>query len=137
MAGATVILGGVTLNPSIVWEDRFAFQSVAQTTTRTLAGNLVTFAQGLSKGRPITLVANETRGWLTKSDVEAIQALADAVAATYSLQIDTEFFTVQFRHEDPPAFEARELRDDLLLTDGTFGDPTISYFEATIKLTEV
>ncbi len=137
MAGVTFNLGGTDLNNAMLWPDRFAFQEVAQTVSRTLAGQVVTFVQGLSKGRPITLIANEQRGWLTKGQVDAVQAMAQTVGGVFTLQVDTETFQVQFRHEEPPAFEASPLVPDLAITAGTFPDPAITYFTATIKLMEV
>lgn len=133
----TLNLGGTDLNPNMIWTDRYNFQDVTQTTTRTLSGQHVTFVQGTSKGRPITLVANEETGWLTLSQINAIQALANVAGAVLTLQIDVETFQVQFRHEDSPAFEAAQLVDGLVPTDGIFGDNSITYFTATIKLTEV
>ncbi len=133
----TLNLGGTDLNPNMIWQDRYSWQDVTQTTTRTLSGQHVTFVQGTVKGRPITLVANEETGWLTLSQINAIQALANVAGAVLTLQIDVETFQVQFRHEDVPAFDAAQLVDGLVPTDGTFGDNSITYFTATIKLTEV
>ena len=133
----TLNLGGTDLNPSMVWTDRYTWQDVTQTTTRTLSGQHVTFVQGTAKGRPITLVANEETGWLTLSQVNALQVLANVAGAVYTLQVDADTFQVQLRHEDPPGFEAAQLVDGLVPTDGTFGDNSITYFTATIKLTEV
>jgi hypothetical protein len=137
MAGVTLNLGGTDLNNAMLWSDRFAFQEVAQTVARTLGGQVVTFVQGLSKGRPITLVANEQRGWLTKDQVDAIQVMAQTVGGVFTLQVESETFQVQFRHEEPPAFEALPLVPDLAISSGTFPDPTATYFTATIKLMEV
>lgn len=103
----TLILGGVTLNDEMIWTDRFRFQFVAQSVRRTLGGNIVTFAQGLVKGQPITLEAIETQGWLTKQQVEDVIDLANVVGGVYSLQIESDIFQVQFRHEDAPAVDMR------------------------------
>jgi len=101
----SIILGGVTLNSELLWTDRWNFSPVAQEVNRTIGGNVVTFSATLSQGQPITLIANERRGWFTKTMVDAVKALADVAGATYSFQFDTEIFTVQFRHEDDPAVE--------------------------------
>jgi len=107
----TLILGGVTLDDNMQWIDRAQQVPVAQTDSRTVAGNLVTFAQGLTLGRPITLEANENQGWrnTTFAIVQALEALAAVAGASYSLQIEAEFFVVQFRHVDPPAVDFRPL----------------------------
>ena len=41
--------------------------------------------------------------------VEALEALAAVAGASYSLQIEADFFVVQFRHTDPPAVDFRPL----------------------------
>lgn len=128
----TLILGGVTLDDNMQWIDRAAQLPVAQTEQRTVAGNLVTFAQGLTLGRPITLEANETLGWrnTTFAIVEAIEALARVAGASYSLQIEADFFVVQFRHTDPPAVDFRPLISRLNIA------PT-DFMVGQIKLTQV
>jgi len=126
----TLILGGVTLSDDMQWIDRAQRVPVAQTDQRTVAGNLVTFAQGLTLGRPITLEANENQGWITFADVSALELLAAVAGASYSLQIEATFFVVQFRHTDPPAVDFRPLisRLNIASTDFMLGQ---------IKLTQV
>ena len=126
----TLILGTVTLSDNMQWIDRAQQVPVAQTDQRTVAGNLVTFAQGLTLGRPITLEANENQGWIFFQDVLALAALAAVAGATYSLQIEAAIFAVQFRHTDPPAVDFRPLISRLNIA-------TTDYMLGQIKLTQV
>ena len=137
MTCVTLKLDTIDLDPNMRWPDRHQFSPVGATNKRTLAGNLVSFRQAVSKGRPITLVAGENFGWLTVGQVEAVQALADQETGTFPLQIGSEFFTVQFRHTDPPAFEADSLLGDLDETTGASNDPRTTFYTATIKLETV
>ena len=120
-------LGGVTLSPHMIWQDENTYSKVDQSALRTLGGNIQIYSQQLNKGIPITLVAVEDQGWLTKTQVEAVQALSDAAGASYSLTLGSESFTVVFRHHDPPAFAANALIPRVGTTAG-------DYYTATIKL---
>ena len=100
----TFTLGGIDLNPNMIWEDRYFSQLVAQSNVRTLAGSLIVYTQGLTSGQEITLVANEEQGWLTLATIQALQALADVPGGIYQLVIDSTTLNVMFRHDDPPAF---------------------------------
>jgi len=125
-----IVLGGVTLSPHMVWQDEFTYSVVAQSSLRTLGGDVKVYSQQLQKGVPITLVATEDTGWLTKDQVRDTAALADAAGNTYSLTLGVQSFTVVFRHHEPPAFEASALipRVDA---------PDTDYYTATIKLMTV
>ncbi len=124
-----VTLGGVDLPDDIIWQDEFDFQPVGQSITRTIAGNHVEFNQALVLAQPITLEASETQGWLTKTQVDAVQTLAATPGATYTLVIGAQTFTVAFRHNegafDPQPFVPR--------IDPEAGD----FFSAIIRLRTV
>lgn len=126
----TLILGTVTLSDNMDWIDRTQNPTVAQTDQRTVAGNLITFAQGLTLGRPITLEANERHGWITYKDVLDLEALAAVTGSTYSLQVEAAVFIVQFRNSDPPAVDFRPLIPRLNIDDK-------DYMVGQIKLTQV
>lgn len=104
-----ITLGATVLNPHMVWEDKAAFSPVAQEVRRTLGGELAVFHSPLQAGRPITLVSLPDQGWLDKTQVDAVQAMADIPGGTYALTIGAESFTVMFRHQEAPAFEATPL----------------------------
>jgi len=103
MAAIVFNLGGVDLNPNMIWRDRYVSQQVAQTTLRTLAGSSIIFSQGLSLGESILLEATDKTGWLTKTQVDQVLALATVVGAVYQLNVDGTIIAVVFRHEEPPA----------------------------------
>lgn len=124
-----VTLGGLDLPDDIDWTDEFTFQAVGQSVTRTIAGNHVEFNQTLVRGRPITLVANEDEGWLTKAQVDSIQTFASTPGATFTLDIGAQSFTVAFR-QDEGAFSPSPL---LARIDPAAGD----FFTATIRLRTV
>ncbi len=125
-----ITLGGVTLSTHMIWEDEDTYSSVASSVKRTLAGNLVVRDQQLSLGRSITLVAKEDQGWLTKTQVDQVRALADVAGAAYSLDTGYQTFLVKFRHHESPAFIA----DALIKRNNA--DPG-DYYTCTIKLMTV
>lgn len=114
----------------IVWVDEFKISKIAQTNQRTLGGQLVSYELGLDKGIDITLEAQVDTGWLKKSQVVALQALAEVVGATYTLVFETQTFTVQFRHDEAPAVEFTPIIFRRLSDDG-------DYFTGVIKLRTV
>ena len=97
----------------------------------------MSFRQQVFNGRPITLVAGQDFGWLTVDQVDAVQALADQETGVFPLMIGSDVFSVQFRHQDPPAFEAESLLGDLDETSGPADDPATTFYTATIKLETV
>lgn len=123
-------LGGVVLNPGMVWSDRYSYSPVTQNVNRTLGGVIRVTSLQLKKGRPITLEAIQDQGWLTRTVVDQVKALADVAGATYSLTVGPESFIVMFRHEDGPAVEFLPLipRGEPLDDD---------YFVGTLKLITV
>lgn len=94
-----VVLGGVDLNNSLQWSDRFNHTGVASTRERTLGGGLVVFSQDLTAGRPVTLVATVDTGWFTFGMVTALKALADASGSSYTLDYHGEMHTVRFDYQ--------------------------------------
>lgn len=125
-----LILGTVTLSDDMQWIDRAQRLQVAQTDARTVAGNLVSWQQGLVLGRPITLEANESMGWITYKEVLELEVLAAVAGATYSLQIEAVFYIVQFRNVDPPAVDFVPLISRLNIAPE-------DYMRGQIKLTQV
>lgn len=123
-------LGGVTLSPHMLWVDEVEYSDVEQSTLRTLGGDLRIYSQSLTKGRPITLVASDDQGWLTRDQVDSVRALASAAGNIYTLVIGIQTFSVVFRHEEPPAFAAQPL---VFRVDA----PSTDYYTATIKLMTV
>lgn len=106
----TIKIDGITLNPDMVWEERFVTQSLVQNVRRTLGGIAVITNAELSKGEPITLSATEVNGRLIgilkKSVVDQLRVRAEVVDAQYVFEYNGELLTVMFR---PPAIEMTPL----------------------------
>lgn len=102
-------LGGVELNPNMVWTDRFVSTSVAQTVKRTLGGVPVVFSVPLYRGSNITLVATEEYGWLSGTVVQQLITMAATPGGVHSLEVETDTYSVIFRHDEPPAVEMTPL----------------------------
>lgn len=97
-----IILGGVDLNNSLQWVDRYAETLVEGNRKRTLAGGLVIFTQALSRGRKITLAATVDTGWFTFGMVTLMQGLADSPSSSYVLDFHGELHNVRFDYEATP-----------------------------------
>lgn len=126
-----IILGGITLNPSLRWEERYTSQSVAQSVRRTLGGNPVIFSGALTKGEPITLETwsdGGEYGLLRKSVVEQILALAAVPGDTMILDFDDVEIQVIFNHPDAVKFDPIYPRTEQQPTD---------YMRGSIKLLTV
>lgn len=100
-----ISLNGIVLNHSMQWLERYQSAKVGQETRRTLAGRIAVLSAPQIEGRYITLQATEESGWLTKSVVDSLIALADVPGAVYPLIFDTETYAVMFRHNDAPAVD--------------------------------
>jgi len=98
-----ITLGGVSLNPSMVWADRYAVQLIAQEQKRTLGGSQHLSYQRLTGGREITLVSSDEYGWLTKTQMQAVVDMASDPSGVYTLVFGSESFQVAFAHHKPPA----------------------------------
>lgn len=99
----SIVLGGVDLNNSLQWTDRYAYTNVEGTRKRTLGGGLVIFSTGLQRGQPITLVATQDTGWFTYGMVTQILALAESHQSSYVLNFHGENHNVRFDYTNRPA----------------------------------
>ena len=96
----THTLGAVQIPEDVWWSDEFAWSPVEQSTTRSLTGALIVQLGTKTKGRPITLTSNDRGGWVARSTVIALRALAATAGATYTLTLaDGRSFTVSFDAE--------------------------------------
>jgi len=92
----SIKLGGIDLNNSLQWGNRFQWTPIADSVRRTLGGSQVVFTQDLLEGRPITLSATVNTGWLTKAMVDGIQTLANDPLVTRELDFFGELYNVRF-----------------------------------------
>lgn len=103
-------LGGLELNPSLNWTDRFQSYQVAQTVSRTVGGKAVVFATPLQAGRKVTLESTQEQGWLTLDMVTDLAVMASTVGSSFLLEVGDDAGTLEtlnviFRHNEPPALE--------------------------------
>lgn len=122
-----IILNGITLNPSLMWVDEFNYATVQQKLVFSLDSGYRIYGRQAPNNRPITLVASDESGWLTREMVLAIKAIESVPKAEYILTIRNQDFNIVFRHDDPPAFEVFPL-----IPRG--GSLTGDYFRGTLKL---
>lgn len=125
-----IILDGIQLPTGLVWSDEFASAPVIQNMRRTLDGSMVVFFGAQHQGLPITLASLPDQGWLTRSQVTSLKLRADSPGGVYLLTLRGQNYSVMFRHQDAPAFEARPL---VALANPQPGD----FYLATLKLMTV
>jgi hypothetical protein len=125
-----ITLGDITLPSDLHWPNQFEWYGATGSSERTLGGGLVVWTGYLSKGRSIDLVATETRGWLTYTQLSALQTLAQN-PITYTLVIGNSSFQVMFRYEDAPCI------DVVPLISSRINYSANDLFTGTIKLMEV
>ncbi len=125
-----ITLDGIALPAGLLWSDEFAVARVAQTVRRTLDGSVVVFYGELRAGLPITLESEPDAGWLTRAQIEALALRAASPGGVYTLVLRGQTWTVMFRHQDAPAFEAKPL---VSVANPQAGD----FYLATLKLMTV
>ena len=76
---------------------------------RTLDGSVVVFYGEMRAGLPITLESEPDAGWLTRAQVEALALRAASPGGVYTLMLRGQSWSVMFRHQEAPAFEAKAL----------------------------
>jgi hypothetical protein len=89
----------------MVWLERQQSSKVAQSVRRTLGGRPVIFSSPILGGENVTLDSDAEHGWLTKTQLDAVKALADVPGAVYSLTFGATTISVMFRHNDAPAVD--------------------------------
>lgn len=68
-------LGGIELPRGMLWVDEFNWSAVSKSVERSITGAQVIDASPLLAGRPITLQADETQGWIQRTALQQVQAL--------------------------------------------------------------
>lgn len=122
----TITLSGLTLNKEMVWADRFSAVGPPVSYKKTLGGKVVALPAARST-KAVTLIAQEDHGWLTRTQVEALIAMAEVPNGQYELNYYGTIVPVRFAIEDPPAVEMQSL----ILAANPSPD---AYFAGTIKL---
>ena len=102
MAGHS--LNGIELPRGMLWVDEFNWSAVSKSVDRSITGAQVIDVSLLIAGRPITLQAVETQGWIRRTTLQRVQALADEPQGEYLLVLaDGREYRVQFAASDPIA----------------------------------
>lgn len=105
-----ITLNGITLPDGLHWVDEYSSEKVVQNVKHTLDGGAVVFYGQRQRGIPITLESVGDQGWMTRSDVVQLAALADTAGGVYNLSLRGVTYSVMFRHNEPPAFKAEPLQ---------------------------
>lgn len=122
-------LASVTLPVDMTWIDEFNWSPVQRATEYSVTGALIVDVAEKLAGRPITLKGEAAAGWMRRSALLALYALAadpDVASRTLTLG-DGRVFTVAF--DDDP-IEAEPIIDYSI----TGGD---DWYVVTLKLIEV
>lgn len=122
-------LASVTLPADMIWVDEFNWSPVQRATEFSLAGALIVDVAERQAGRPITLQGAADAGWMHRTALLALYALAaDPAVASRSLTLaDGRVFTVTF--DDDP-IEAEPVIDYNI-------NDAADWYVVTLKLIEV
>lgn len=126
------LLDTIQLPRGMVWVDEFGdWEKVERSDAYSLTGALLRDVATRQEGRPITLAAIDDQGWIRRSVLLAVQALAEASADAQHT----------FVHADGRSFNVRFAADDAPITATTVARPEMpdadSPYVATLRLIEV
>jgi len=123
IATGSITLGGIDLNNSLLWTNKYEWIPVADNNRRTLGGSQVVFTQDLLQGQPIILQATQDTGWLTKAMIDAITALTLDADQTRVFVFHGETINVRFDYngQAPIAFKPLQAKQVLAGTDYMIG----------------
>lgn len=99
-----ITLGGVTLT-DVVIDNEFGISEVESIVEFALDGTPLIWEQP-KVSKEIDLVGGDDFAWMDRTTLLALQALARAIGATYTLSYEGATKTVRFRNEAPPVIEA-------------------------------
>lgn len=97
-------LGSLQIPRGLVWVDEFSWSRVDRASEHGTTGALLLDVAVRQAGRPITLQADSNAGWMQRSALQALYAMAEEPTATYALTLaDGRSFEVMFASADPIA----------------------------------
>ncbi len=99
-----ITIDTITL-PDLVIDNEFGHSDIRSTVLFALGGSPLIFEQSMG-GKEIDLVGTVDSGWISRSDLSSLHALATVPRATYTLSYEGSESTVRFRNEDQPVIEA-------------------------------
>lgn len=92
----------VTAN-GLRWSDEFNWSPVAQSTEYSLTGALLVQEATRQSGRPMTLTGGRQWAWITRAELQALQALLDATTQrTLTLHDGRQIPVIPRRENDGP-----------------------------------
>lgn len=125
----SITLAGITL-PDLVIEDEYAQAGVRSVVEFSLGGRPIIW-EDEKFGRTIDLVGGNDTGWIERSTLEQLKALANVPLQEFVLDYEGETKSVRFRQEDPPVISALPILPRPNHVDGDW------YANVRIKLMEV
>jgi len=129
----TLAVGATTLalDPDLQWADEYTWAATEQSVSRSLTGALLVQVGQRQAGRPITLVASDSSGWMSRAAMAQLQAWADIPGQVMTLGLRGISYAVMFRHHDSGPFDARPLVDYSDPADSDWVVPTIRFMTVT------
>ena len=89
----------------LILENEIGVVTIQSEAETSLGGTPIVWEQALI-GASIDLISpNTNSGWVSRTDLLAIKALANVPNTTYTLVYESDTITVRFRNEDPPVVE--------------------------------
>lgn len=117
-----ISIGGLELNPSMIWVERGESYGLVQRRVDLLGGRTKFLQRKLLTGRPITLLALEDQGWLDYSMVDTLIVMSMEPVA-YPLIIGSYYTDIVFDSSKAKAvaFKALVQRAVQFPTDPCYG----------------
>lgn len=95
-------LDATAIPRGMVWIDEFDWSPVEKTTGYSLTGALLVDVATKQAGRLITLEAEQDAGWITRANLQALQAQAAMPGQVFTLALASgQTFQVQFAPGNP------------------------------------
>lgn len=103
------LLQEITLSHDLLWMDEHSWSPVIANQEYSVTGALIIETAVKLAGRPITLQAPDAdMAWHKRSTVDLLTLWYATPGQQFLLTLDdTRSFTVVFRHQEPPAMEAK------------------------------
>ncbi len=103
-------LDNIELPDDLLWVNEFDWNPVEQNIERSLSGALLVQEQGKQKGRPITLSGSNDAGWVSRSTVVSLLAMAQTANKVMQLSLPGQRqFNVIFDRDNGSPIEAQQI----------------------------
>ena len=103
----SITLHNLDLPADLFWTNEFDWNAQRQNLRRSVTGALLVQESAVTAGRPITLVGGDDFGWMSRDQVDAWYAQANAAPVDMALNFHGRNFTVRFTGD---RFRARALQ---------------------------